>query len=382
MVKHITLVRATDRRPEELLHACGMQVVSISEAGLSTLAAPSAKQPDALLVDLRDGATVPSAVSAITRQHPSTGVVIIASALDPALLVDAMRAGVNEVVSEPLQQVDLENAINRVTGHRGGAQVGDVIGFVGAKGGVGTTTVAVNMATMLGGLSKPGRALLMDLHHAGGDAAVFTGAEPRFSVLDALDNSHRLDQSFLRTLVIGVSPHTDLLASPDRPSVGRLDPDRMRRVIDVAASTYKHTIIDLPRSDGSVLDALDQLKSIYIVANQELATVRSATRLAATLRQRYGREKVGVVLSRSDRQAGIAHSDIEKAVGLSVAHVFPSDYRVALQALNKGRPLALDNHNDLSASFRRFAIELSGVKSEGERARPAGLFGRLTQRRG
>jgi pilus assembly protein CpaE len=381
MAKQIALVLATDRQPEELMRAAGMHVTNVTEAGLGLLTIPSAKQPDAIVIDLRGGAGVPPALSALTRHHPGTGVVIIAATLDPKLLVEAMRAGVNEVVSEPFDQEALEQAITKVTGIGPVADAGEVLGFVGAKGGVGTTTVAVNMATMLGHFVRPERALLIDLHQSGGDAAVFTGTEPRFSVQDAFENTHRLDQSFLRTLVTEVSPATDLLASPDRPAVNRLDADKARRVIDVASAAYKYTVIDLPRSDGGILDSLDQLTAIYIVVNQELATVKSASRMAASLRQRYGREKVRVVLSRSDRQADIGHADVEKAIGLSVAHTFPSDYRVALNALNKGRPLALDNNNDLSAAFRLFAQEVSGVHAKRDIPKTIGLFGRLTQRR-
>jgi pilus assembly protein CpaE len=381
MSKQIALVRATDRQLETLLRAAGMHVSTVSEAGLGLLTAPSAKQPDAIVVDLRGESAVPAALAALTRSHPSTGVVIVAATLDPTLLVGAMRAGVNEVVSEPFDQDDLEKAITRVTGLNAAVEAGEVLGFVGAKGGVGTTTVAVNVATMLGHLVKPDRALLIDLHQSGGDAAVFTGIEPRFSVADAFENTHRLDQSFLRTLVTQVSPATDLLASPERPTVSRLDVEKVRRVIEVASAAYKFTVIDLPRSDGGVLDALDQLTTIYIVVNQELATVKSASRMAGMLRTRYGRDKVRVVLSRSDRQADIGHADVEKAIGMSVAHTFPSDYRVALGALNKGRPLALDNHNELSASFRHFAQDVSGVRPARSKDKAAGLFGRLTQRR-
>ena len=85
--------------------------------------------------------------------------------------------------------------------------------------------------------------------------------------------------------------------------------------------------------------------------------------------------------NRSDRQADIGFDDVEKAVGSRVEHTFPSDYRSALQALNRGRPIALENHNDLSSSFRRFAQKLAGVKSERPAPKPGGLLGRLTQRR-
>src|SRR5262249_25484427 len=125
----------------------------------------------------------------------------------------------------------------------------------------------------------------------------------------------------------------------------------------------------------------DQLSTIYIVANQELATVKSAGRLASMLRGRYGRDKIGLILSRSDRDADISQTDVEKAAGCSVVHTFPSNFRVALQALHKGRPVTLDNHNDLSASFKRFAYHLAGVRPAREKARQSGLFGRLTHSR-
>ena len=360
-----------------------MHVSSVGDAALHSLIAPNVKQPDVVVVDLRESTIVPPLVGVLRRHHPNTGVMIIAAALEPALLVEAMRAGVTEVVAEPFEQEDLERAVNRVSVQTAGSELGTVVGFIGAKGGVGTTTVAVNIATTLGTLGKPGRSLLIDLHQSGGDAAVFMGVEPRFSVLDAIENSHRLDQNFLKSLVTSVTTQTDLLASAERPTVGgRLDAAKTGRVIEIASNVYKHTVLDLPRSDGTVLDSLEQLAAIYIVANQELATVRSATRVAAMLRERYGRDRVGVVLTRSDRQADIGHADVEKAVGLPVAHTFPSDYRIALQALNKGRPLALDNHNDLSASFKKFAHQLSGTRPDREQGpRSSGLFGRLTQRR-
>src|SRR5688572_240831 len=162
MAKQIALVLAADRQPEDLLRAAAMHVTNVTEGGLALLTQPSAEQPDAIVVDLRSGVGVPAALSMLTRNHPDTGVVIIAANLDPKLLVEAMRAGVNEVVSEPFNQDDLEKAISRVSRLRASADAGEVLGFVGAKGGVGTTTVAVNMATMLGNLVKPERALMID----------------------------------------------------------------------------------------------------------------------------------------------------------------------------------------------------------------------------
>ena len=102
--------------------------------------------------------------------------------------------------------------------------MGEVFAFLGAKGGVGTTTVAINVATALSPESTAVRTILIDLHLAYGDAAVFLGAEPRFSVIDALENVHRLDKSFLRGLVGQPRGGLSLLGSSDRASSTPVDP--------------------------------------------------------------------------------------------------------------------------------------------------------------
>jgi pilus assembly protein CpaE len=374
---NVILVGSTDRQLFDLLRGTGAHVASLEERHLSTLATPSARQPDVLVLDVRGSSGIPSSVAALKRHHPNTGVVIVVSTLDPAVLLDAMRAGVNELLSEPLSLSDVAQAIARVTIRQPTGEIGQVFGFVGAKGGVGTTTVAVNVAIALGVIATPGRCLLIDLHRAGGDAAVFLGAEPRFSVLDALENTHRLDTTFLHSLTTRVTAHLDLLASSDRAVREPANPAMVRALIEFASTAYRYVVLDLPRADGAVLDSLDQASTTVIVANQELATVRSANRLVSSLVQRYGRDKVSVVLSRSDRQADIGSADVERAVGMRVAHTFPSEYRLAVDALNKGRPLAVHNHNDLSAAFRQFARELAGVKAGDPVNSRAGLLGLL-----
>jgi pilus assembly protein CpaE len=131
-----------------------------------------------------------------------------------------------------------------------------VFAFLGAKGGVGTTTLAVNVATALA-QSRVGRVLFADLHPAYGDAALFFGAEPKFSVLDALENTHRLDEAFLKGLVVRTKTGLDLLASSDRSTVGSPDAQRVRALIEFVSRHYAHVVLDVPRSDSSALDALD-----------------------------------------------------------------------------------------------------------------------------
>jgi pilus assembly protein CpaE len=372
----VALVGSVDRQLDELLSAAGMKVMALEITALAALAGASAQQPDVIVIDLRADDRIPPALAAIRRQHPATGIVIAASAADPALLLQAMRAGVNELVSNPITQADLKQAITRVVAQRQPGKSERPSALSAPRGGVGTTTVAVNVAAILGANSDDDRTLIMDLHPAGGDAGVFLNVDPRYSVSDALDNTHRLDSIFFHSLVTTAGPHLDLLASPEHAVAGRANASHVRTVIEFASSEYRYTVLDLPRADAAVLDALDMLSAIVVVVNQELATVKSACRLTASLRQRYGVEKVLVVVNRSDRQADIGQADIERAVGGKIAYTFPNDYRLALQALNKGRPLVSEPHNGLPGSLKRFAFQLAGLTHEA--APRTGFLGRLT----
>ena len=222
MTSGLTIVGKRDAKLEELVRASGQVTTVTWLTDLSTLVDAKAAQPDVLLVDVRQGGGVPPQLATLKRQHPATNVVLLAATLDPTVMLEGMRAGVSECIAEPLRQDDVNAALTRLLGQQAKGPDGPVFAFVGAKGGVGTTTTAVNVATTLAKLSS-GNALLIDLHLAYGDAAVFLGADARFSVLDALENLHRLDVQFLKSLVCRTASRLDLLASADRPATRLLD---------------------------------------------------------------------------------------------------------------------------------------------------------------
>ncbi len=270
----LILVGSSDRHLEDVLRNVGSRVTAIPGSELATLAQAGSKQPDVIVLDLRDQGHIPSALAQLKRQHPATGTLIVAPRLDPALMLEAMRAGVNEFVTDPVTEDELKAAIARVMAQRPmTAPLGQIFAFLGAKGGVGTTTVSVNVATALSQI-EPNSTLFIDLHLANGDAAVFIGAEPRFSVVDALENTHRLDEAFFKSLVVRSKAGLDLLASSDRALVSPVDVGRIRALIEFAARQYRFVVLDLPRSDASVLEALDAVAKITIVTNQELTAVR------------------------------------------------------------------------------------------------------------
>lgn len=374
-------VVSSDPKLLQLLRETGMSVDAVGAEALGVLAQPGASQPEVLAVDLRGQSQFPEVVGLLKRRHPNTPVLLVLSQLDPAVMLEAMRAGVNECVIDPLALAELRAAMKRLVKSQG-TGAGEVFAFVGAKGGVGATTTAVNVATALS-KATPDSTLLIDLNVAFGDAAVFLGEEPRFSVLDALDNVQRLDTAYFGGLVVRTVAGLDLLAASGRPIAGVLEAGRIRALLDFASRTRRYTVLDVPRSDTATLDALELATRIVIVVNQELATVRTATRMAATLRQRYGRDRLRLVLTRTDRKAEISREDVERTVGVEIEHTIPSDYRSALSAMNKGRPVVLEYQNELSQAFNAFARQLAGLPEpeREERVRTTSMFGRLSPKR-
>ena len=376
----VTIIGNGEERLLELLRSVSPQVSILPALDHLLTGQSSVKYPDLLVLDTRDQPGIPAALAVLRRAHPHVGVIVVAPTLDPAMMLDAMRAGVSEFLTEPLNPEDLRQAVQRIQSLNDTTADGQLFAFVGGKGGVGTTTIAVNVATALARTEK-NRVLFLDLHPAYGDAALFFGVEPWFSVLDALENTHRLDEAFLKGLLVRTEVGVDLLASSDRSMVVPMDGHRVRTLLDFVKRRYAYVIVDVPRSDSAVLDALETASRIVVVANQELSTVRGTARIATTLRQRYGKDHVQIVVSRFDAASPIAQEDVERVVGSSVRHLIPSDYRRSLEALNRGCPVVLENHNKLSASLVGIANRLAGVAKKEESTKPAGLFGRFTGRR-
>jgi pilus assembly protein CpaE len=372
---NVGIIGSTDKHIEEMVRSCGMRPLMVEAEQL--MGPTPGVVPDVVVVDVRTDRRLLSTIASLKRRYPSLGVAIVARALDPELMLEAMRAGVSECIPEPVTLGALEAALGRLGSQRAAPVEGRVFAVVGAKGGVGTTTVAVNLAEALQRVS--GDTLLIDLNVANGDAAVFVNVEPRFTVVEALDNTHRLDESFFRGVVSHTESGLELLAASNRITATPVEPQRVRTLMDFAVRYYNCIVLDVPRTDPTMLDALETASSIFVVVNQELPTVRSAFRLVSKLRQRYGGDRVSLLINRADDKSEISIPDIEKAVNARVKHVFPSDYKTALAAVNKGEPLARSTQGRLPMSFHAFVKTLVGkAVSDTDSSR---LFGWLSPKR-
>ena len=353
------LVAGNNQDVEEFFRSAG-RVIRVAAERFETGASGITEPADVLIADLRGRSRLPAWLSDWKRRSPRTPVVLVTSSPDPALMLAAMRSGINECLVEPITHADAQGAIRRVTTGET-TTTGEIFAFVGAKGGVGTTTLAVNAAAAVS--SAAGETLLVDLNLAGGDAAILLGADPRFSVLDGLANTHRADETFFRGLLTGTPCGLPLLASPAAPFAAAFDPTRLRALLDFVRERYRYTIIDVPRAGSGTREVLDAANVVVIVANQELATLRSAAALATAAREHHEADAIRAVLNRYDSDAPLENKDVEEIVGLSVCARIPSQYRVAADAANRGEPVITSRH-EIGRTIARFARELAGLPPE------------------
>jgi pilus assembly protein CpaE len=336
---------------------------------------PDGAQPDLVVVDIRgDVASGMAAIERLRASHPTLAIFAVAYGTEPELILQAMRAGANEYFAWPVPEDAFHGALRRTAARREGTQGGATASsrtlvFFGAKGGAGTTTVAVNCGVELARLTKRST-MVVDLKPCFGEVALFLGVRPRYSILDAIDNLHRLDRDFMRELVAKHKSGLEILAGSeqyDRP--GAMDASAMEELFRVLGRSHDFIVVDAGNSINSCsIASLYAADTVYIVANPDVPSVRNAQRLVDRLRQLgVGGERVQVLLNRATAQSVIVPKQIETALGYAVEHTFPSDYGTVSAALNSGVPLTMMNNSDLAAQFDSFTRRIIGPAAESEK---------------
>ncbi|HEV8208971.1 MAG TPA: AAA family ATPase [Vicinamibacterales bacterium] len=321
--------------------------------------------PDMMIVDARGDAS--SAMSNIERLRASAagaGLFAVASVADPDLILQSMRAGANEFFAWPPDEETFHGAVRRTAARRETAQgaraSATTLVFFGAKGGAGTTTVSVNCGVELARLSKKST-VIVDLKPGLGEVALFLGVRPRYSLLDAIDNLHRLDREFLKELVVKHKSGLEILAGSDqfdRP--GGADGGALEELFRLLARQYEYILVDCGSQINScTVAALYTADTIFLVANPDVPSIRNSQRLLDRVRQLGAcGERVRVLLNRAQEPYPIPPKQIEGALGHPIHHTFPSDYKTVSTALNSGVPLALTGNSDIASQFDHFTRQI------------------------
>ena len=332
---------------------------------LDDRAARDATPPDLVIVDTRgDASSSMSSIERLRAAAAGAGIFAIATAADPELILQSMRAGANEFFTWPPEEETFHSAVRRTAARRETAQgarpSATTLVFFGAKGGAGTTTVSVNCGVELARLSKRST-VIVDLKPGLGEVALFLGVRPRYSLLDAIDNLHRLDREFLKELVVKHKSGLEILAGSDqfdRP--GGADGGAIEELFRLLARQYEYILVDAGSQINScTVAALYTADTIFLVANPDVPSIRNSQRLLDRVRQLGAcGERVRILLNRAAEPYPIPPRQIEGALGHPIHHTFPSDYKTVSTALNSGVPLALTGDSDIATQFDHFTRQI------------------------
>ncbi|HUJ33030.1 MAG TPA: hypothetical protein VLY23_17245 [Candidatus Acidoferrum sp.] len=318
--------------------------------------------PDAVLLDLPRNPEMYFVFAANLRQlRPTVHIIACSSATpEPALLMEAMRSGVQDFLSKPPVPEQLRDALLRMASEKspdgGASNKAIVVG--GSKGGVGTSTAAVNLGVQLTQITKT-RVLLLDFARPLGHASLLLDLQPKFTLRDATENLERLDAHFLGGLVTRHPTGLDVLAGAAHPGEWQgFSVAALAGVMNVAQSCFDHLIIDVGVQDPSEWSPiLLCARAILVVAEVSLLSLWTLERYvsAAESVESLG-DRLHIVINRWRRNDESALRNVEQRLHRKVFARLPNDYREVSDAVTQGMPLTASS--PLSATYRQLASDL------------------------
>jgi pilus assembly protein CpaE len=304
--------------------------------------------PDIGIVSLdSDPAKGLELVGRLGESSPDCAILVVSSSNDGNLILQAMRAGAKEYLTQPIRVEDLAGALGRIGERRLGkgekrARVSQVIAVAGAIGGVGTTSLAVNLGCVLAKAARNSVALV-DLDLCLGDADVFLDAIPDYTLVDVAQNVTRLDFTLLKRSLTKHSSGLYLLPRPVQLEDTRLvTPEDLQRVIGLMKATFTHLVVDLSKSYSPVdMVALDMATQILLVTQLDLPCLRNVVRLMMSFNEMKGlADKVKIVVNRVGLENGqITLKKAQDTIGREIFWQLPNDYRTMIEVRNNGVPL-------------------------------------------
>lgn len=305
-------------------------------------------EPDVAIVHLdSDREKALALIQRLNSSFANVSIVAISSSTDGEVILKAMRSGVKEFVTSPLQAEELVSSFERISQSRNGAGGSKsrgcrMIAVAGSSGGVGSTSLAVNLGCALAA-DDANSVALIDLDLALGDADVFLDTIADYTLADIAQNISRLDFTLLKRSLTKHASGLYLLPRPVQLQEGEsVTPEELQRVIGLLRATFSHVILDLSKS-YSPLDmvALRESEAILLVTQLDLPCLRNVVRLMMSFSEVEGlKEKVRIIVNRVGLDSGqISLKKARETIGGDIYWQIPNEYRVMSEVRNNGVPL-------------------------------------------
>ena len=326
-----------------------------------------------LIVDLSsdpDGAI--KAIEKVKQAVPGIFVIVSNFSAESETVIQCMRAGANEFLTQPLRRTEFRDAMGRLERaprHTSGeSKLGQIYTFIGTRGGVGTTTMAVNFAGVLA--QRKASTVAIDLDWVGNDVAMQLGASPQYTLLEVGENLDRMDQALFEGFVARDPLGFFIVGPPDAlEQTGHFSEHQLREFATFLVEKYDAVVVDGGRniSNELVLAAAQVSSAVFLVVDQEFPSIRNAQRyISYLMRTGFNQDQIKVVVNRYTKKVGPNQASLEQiqqTLNQNVFYGIPASGAV-LASINKARPFVADREQagDLDRVFRAFVDKATGRK--------------------
>jgi pilus assembly protein CpaE len=371
------------------------KVKSVKQWTIPTDRLPDANEtlPDVVFLDMNRGPEPFLQFAAqLRRAWPAVKLVACSASVppNPQLLLEAMRSGVQDFIAKPVDEATLRDLLQRLekdlhSKEREFVANDKLIVIMGAKGGVGTTTVAVNLGVQLATSARK-RTVLLDFARPLGNAHLLLDLHHRLGLRDSLENLDRLDSHFFAGLLTTHKTKLKLLGGVTQPEEWQgIDVAALDRVVNVAQNSFDTVLVDMGSQFSSEWNTILRMaRLILIVAEANVPSLWTLERRLMALKG-FGIEanRARIIINRWHKGDDEILKSIEKQISQPVFACFPNDFRKASQAMNLGTPLQENHNNTLNDRYRQVAGQLVGIDTaiREKKGSLSGLFSFQTHKR-
>lgn len=337
-------------------------------------------QPDVGIVNLdSDAEKAIELIEQLAARFPNFGLIVTSHSSDGQLILRAIRAGAKEFIGTPIGAADLVGALERIGRQRSSSpetqkkRSNHIVAVCGSSGGVGSTSIAVNLATVLSSHSQQSVALV-DLDLALGDTDVFLDMIPEHTIMD-LVQEHQLDLTFVKKSLTRHQSGVSLLPRPIHLDENQqVDPQALAQIMSMLRASFQFVIVDLSKSYSEVdIEAMRLADTVLLVTQLDLPSLRNVVRILVSLRDLKLDHKVQIIVNRVGLDSGqISLKRAKETLGREIYWQIPNDYGVMVQVRNNGIPLLQQAPKAaITSSYKNLADRLLGNSAEDEESRPA-----------
>ena len=319
---------------------------------------------DALIIDQPHGGTTQMlGIEVLRQQYPDLPCVLVTQTQERDDLIRALRAGVSDVLTWPLERAQLTAALTRLETNYTPRTKDEarVISFISSKGGAGSSFITANVGYALATYERK-RVLLIDLNTQFSDTHfLVSNKTPPATLSEVCAQVDRLDDAFLEACLTRVANDFDVLAGASDPiKAGEIKKEKIEYVLSLVSPIYDFILVDVGQAINPLsIAVLDRSDQICMVVQPTIAFARTGRRLLDILQGlHYPAEKLRILLNRHGKRDELPRSTLEQVFGQKLFHMLPDDAAAVDDSICQGMPIAQHHRH---SSMAKALVTLAGI---------------------